>query len=226
MSKTQIIKDQETLRKLEQQKKELAGFLEQTPEEPFDPLKDAEEFHEAFQEDMTRKSVEKMKEFSSQAVLQPPRPEIQEQAKQQESENDQQVGLEIPEDPEKKLEWTVDFLKSLNLKWTPPSVAQLKQWKYDHGRLFLFTVSEDIVVLFRYLKRQEYSQMMAKETLDNMTPMQREDHLCRKCILWPQFSYEEVYGLPGGFYTTLTQQIEYRSGFLPPALAEQLTVSL
>jgi hypothetical protein len=128
-----------------------------------------------------------------------------------------------PEDPIEKIKWVATRLKEVDVN--APDAKQLGDWKNMHGNIFLFQISDDIYV-YRYLKRQEWSQMMANPALQKMTQIQISDIIVEKCLLYPRLTPERKAFMPAGAPDTIAEQIKMQSQFLDPVQVANITIKL
>jgi hypothetical protein len=159
-----------------------------------------------------------------EGVSQQTTPEKPAVASQNELENNvdpEEEGPEVPENPEERLNWVAGELAKM--KPGAPNAQVLREWKRIHGNVFILPIDE-YVFIYRYLKRQEWTQLQVNEEFTNLRQDQQEDYIVRKCLLWPQFSNSA--GLPAGAVTMLAEQIRIQSMFLDPVQVANLTVKL
>lgn len=130
----------------------------------------------------------------------------------------------IPDDPDERLRWTAKMLKKINPK-CPITYEILKQWKQMHGSVFVLNI-QDKVYLYRYIKRQEWAQLQASESFANMTPIQQEDSIVERCMLWPEMSPIVKASMPAGAPSMLAEQIRIQSMFLDPVQVANITLKL
>jgi hypothetical protein len=132
-------------------------------------------------------------------------------------------ATQIPEDPDKKLEWVANQLAGI--KPGSPNAAVLKEWKRLHGNVFILQI-DDVIFIYRYLKRQEWAQLQANEAFYKMRPDQQEDHITDRCLLWPRLDPVAKGTLPAGAATMLAEQIKMQSMFLDPVQVANITIKL
>jgi len=144
------------------------------------------------------------------------------QAPQEEAKVDQNV---LSDDPQIRMQQVHDKLATISS--APPSVKDLINWKRIHGDLFVLPLEElGQAYIYRYLKRQEWTQLMAQGTFEKLTAEQIDDLLFDKCVLWPSLGPMEKAGLPAGLIPTMVTQIRVHSLWLDPGQLVNLTVRL
>lgn len=142
----------------------------------------------------------------------------------------QPVGIErlmIEEDIDKKIEALHQMLSEISDN--PPSIKDLAMWKNVHGDLFVLQLDVDQLYLYRYIKHQEWKQLLAdgnKNNINSLTEAQVEEKLFDMCVLWPKLDYISIAGVPAGLIKTVVEQIRIRSCFLDPAQVVQFTTKI
>jgi hypothetical protein len=101
-----------------------------------------------------------------------PEPELEEQEEAPEEDS-------MPENPVEKMKWVSEKLREVNPN--APSSSELMNWKQMHGNVFVLQLAEDVYI-YRYIKRQEWSQMMANPAVQKMRTEQIEDMIVEKCL--------------------------------------------
>jgi hypothetical protein len=146
-----------------------------------------------------------------------------------EQEEDQEEEKEtLPLDPIEALKFMVG---KLVLSYPDiPEFETLFKWKQMHKNLFFLPLG-DKMIIYRYMKRQEWIQMQIKMSQENsdlqkLTKVQLEEYIFDKCVLWPQFSLIEKANLEAGFISTVHDQIQLHSMFLDPNALAQITIKL
>lgn len=136
------------------------------------------------------------------------------------------VGIfrELPEDPMKKLEQVCNILSEVSN--SPPGIKQLLGWKQLHGDLFLLQMDENQIYLYRYIKYQEWRQMLADEQNGKLRSDQFDDVILERCLLWPALNIEARGSMPAGLTPTIVEQIRRRSMFLDPNHVAQFTLKI
>ena len=109
---------------------------------------------------------------------------------------------------EEKREYTdVDMLiELLSDKEEAPTVYDIEGWKDEYG-----------IYLWRILRRQEYKSLLKSGTLNEQA--RAEEAIVRRCLLYPKPNEKFMYNSPAGVISTLKEQIMYKSGFVPDAVA-------
>lgn len=144
---------------------------------------------------------------------------------------DQQTGEEEEEmslssDPIKRSEQFAKILATVapNAQ-NIPNAETLRYWKQVHGGIFVTQV-EDLVFVYRFIKRQEDIQMRANPQLSAMTQAQIDEMLFDRCVLWPKFTQVEKAMLPCGAIGMVNDQIKLRSLYLDPQYVASITLKL
>nr|DAI15743.1 MAG TPA: hypothetical protein [Caudoviricetes sp.] len=121
---------------------------------------------------------------------------------------------------EEKREYTdVDMLiELLSDKEDAPTVYDIEGWKDEYGIIQVSTIlNEDDIYLWRILRRQEYKSLLKSGTLNEQA--RAEEAIVRRCLLCPKPNEKFMYNSPAGVISTLKEQIMYKSGFVPDAVA-------
>jgi hypothetical protein len=153
-----------------------------------------------------------------------PRPPVQPEPQLEEEEEAFEEEEEVmPTNPIEKMKWVAEKLKEVNPN--APGASELMSWKQMHGNVFVLQLGEDIYI-YRYIKRQEWSQMMANPAVQKMRPEQVEDMIVEKCLMFPKLTPERKAFLPAGAVGMLAEQIRLQSQFLDPMQVANITVKL
>lgn len=150
-----------------------------------------------------------------------PREEVENLSAKPEQEEEEEATL--PEDPVERLK----FVAKLMAAQYPdaPTANHLATWKQQHGEVFVTPIDERSFV-YRYLKRQEWAQMLADEGFQSMNNFQEEEYIFEKCVLWPKHSPQQKAIQPAGDVSTIAKTIRLSSGFLNPEALLQFTIKL
>lgn len=140
--------------------------------------------------------------------------------KEQVSEKEEKLS----DDPQVRLQQVQKKLSEISD--SPPALQELMGWKQIHGDLFLLQLDEAKVFLYRYIKNQEWIQMLTEGNMDKMRSDQLDDSIFTRCVLWPQVAPEIRAGLPAGLISTVVEQIRIHSCFLDPAYVTQFTLKI
>ena len=152
-----------------------------------------------------------------------PMPSSEEEESASENQEISEEQSDIPADPEEKLQWVANELAKINKN--APGVEVLRKWKAMHGNIFILNI-DDYIFIYRYLKRQEWSQLQANEAFISQRPDQQEDYVAERCTLWPQFDVTTKGALPAGAAAMLAEQIRIQSMFLDPVQVANITIKL
>jgi hypothetical protein len=94
----------------------------------------------------------------------------------------------------------------------PPDLDMLKKWKSLHGNIYMSHVNDiEEIFIWRVLYRPEWREMLNKIDINN--PMQREDYVVKKCLLYPDMD-TIFYRRGAGFTKSLYTSIMFQSGFV------------
>jgi len=126
-----------------------------------------------------------------------------------------------PEESMKKIQELCAQISS-----TPPTLVDLQGWKRIHGDLFVVQPDENQIYIYRYIKRQEWKQILAENPPDRMSNDAFDEEIFKRCLLWPRFTVEQLAFLPAGIIPTLSQQIQAASGWLNPQALAQITIKI
>lgn len=138
-------------------------------------------------------------------------------SKQKEEEN------QLSEDPAKRAEQVAQALAE---KYpNAPTADMLKEWRRLHGGIYL-TQIEDRVFIYRYLKRQEYTQINANPKVAELSEDDVDEDIFKRCLLWPRYSQLQTLGMPAGAIPMIVQQVRLRSLFLDPGYVAQITIKI
>lgn len=138
-------------------------------------------------------------------------------------EDEDEIQDTIPTDPIERMKWAAEKLHEIDPK--APSANELFQWKQMHGNTFVLQLEDDVYI-YRYIKRQEWAQMMANPAIAKMREEQVEDMIVEKCLLYPRLTPERKAFLPAGIVGLLASQIRIKSQFLDPMQVANITVKL
>lgn len=105
-----------------------------------------------------------------------------------------------------------------------PNVASLKNWKEMHGSIYVTDLGDEVFI-YRYLKHQEYKQLLTTDWV-KAEPMLKQYKIVKRCLLWPILSPEKEAGLPGGAIEMLFDQINHQSMFLDPNFVANNTMKI
>ena len=140
-----------------------------------------------------------------------------------EEQDKEEEDFELPKDPVLRLQKVAKLLAAQYQD--APNVNALAAWKQVHGEIFV-TPIDDRTFVHRYLKRQEWSQMLVNEDFQKMNDLQTEEYIFDKCILWPGYTSQQKAALPAGIISTMSQAIRLSSGFLNAEALIQFTIKL
>ena len=142
---------------------------------------------------------------------------------QEEVEEEEYNISNLPKDPVKALEIVAEWLNE-NYDGAP-SFEQLMKWKQMHKNIF-FMPAGDKVIVYRYLKRQEWMQIQTDERLQNMSQVESDEFIFDKCVLWPNYSLIDKAGNEAGLIPITVEQIQLHSLFLDAGTLARVTIKL
>jgi len=187
---------------------------------PFDPLDEMKQLEEG---GIVHPSVAEaaIQEFQGQASPQNTAPPADPNL----PEENEEEGFAWSQDPEKKLQQVVERIAEFVPN--PPMIEQLKQWKTHHGDIFLLHIPDSArIFIYRYVKRQEWKQMQAKQGWADSPEEVKQEAIFTKCLLWPALDPIALAGLPAGAVEMIVDQIMMQSLFLNPAQVAQITMKI
>jgi hypothetical protein len=142
---------------------------------------------------------------------------------QNEQPADKPSTLELSDDPVERAGQMAQAMKEVDPN-APPAEMLLK-WKQKHGEIFVLPY-DDKTYVYRGLKRQEWAQMNMDESFQNMNPLQTEEHIVQKCLLYPKINPMGMGASLAGLFTSLSEQIRIHSMFLNPEALAMRTIKL
>lgn len=132
---------------------------------------------------------------------------------------------EVPLTPEETMQMLAEELAA-RFDTGAPSVNIIKQWKSLHGNIFVLDLGGEDFFLYRYLKRQEYNQILANPQWNSMRKDQQDDIISDKCLLWPRVAPEQAGMIPAGRNEMIAEQVRLQSMFLNPAQIANVTIKI
>lgn len=92
------------------------------------------------------------------------------------------------------------------------SAAKIAEWKDEYNHIYK-TVVGDLEVIWHKLSRKEYVSTMTDVTSSGESKIfDRQDAICKKCILFPS-NIEELIAENGGLAGSIADEILLKSGF-------------
>ena len=102
-----------------------------------------------------------------------------------------------------------------------PDYDQIYEWKNNYGVIYASTIHmADDLFIFRPLKRLDYKKIVASGAAKSEDKY--EEALVKRCLLYPTPDAKFLADANAGTVSTLRVQIEFKSGFIPEALAIEL----
>jgi hypothetical protein len=145
------------------------------------------------------------------------------QAPSQEEEEKEEESKELSKDPATACKQLSEAISEIHPN--PPSPEQLFQWKQVHGNIYYVEV-EQLIFVFRYMKRQEWAQIQADPSFQNMTETQVQNALFDRFVLWSSVDPIQRGAMPANAIGMVVEQIRIRSLFLSPEYVSQLVIKI
>lgn len=102
-----------------------------------------------------------------------------------------------------------------------PGYEEIADWKNVYGVIYASTIHmADDLFIFRSLKRLDYKKIVASGAAKSEDKY--EEALVKRCLLYPTPDSKFLADANAGTIQTLRVQIEFKSGFIPEALAIEL----
>ena len=102
-----------------------------------------------------------------------------------------------------------------------PGYEEIADWKNAYGIIYASTIHmADDLFIFRPLKRLDYKKIVASGAAKSEDKY--EEALVKRCLLYPTPDAKFLADANAGTIQTLRVQIEFKSGFIPEALAIEL----
>lgn len=102
-----------------------------------------------------------------------------------------------------------------------PGYEEIADWKNAYGVIYASTIHmADDLFIFRPLKRLDYKKIVASGAAKSEDKY--EEALVKRCLLYPTPDAKFLANANAGTIQTLRVQIEFKSGFIPEALAIEL----
>lgn len=103
-----------------------------------------------------------------------------------------------------------------------PTAGQIKEWKKQHGEVYVTSISFDKHVVWRVLTRLEYknlvkkmeSLMQAGQLTNAEANMWNEEAISEMCILFPSYDKKALTGDMAGLPSLISQEVLEASGFV------------
>ncbi len=106
-----------------------------------------------------------------------------------------------------------------------PTVEQIEAWKAKYDQVFTTGFSATELFIFRSMQRQEYVELQtAMQSQKFETVYQYEEAYVRTCMLWASDSQWAT--RKAGTISTLFEQIQQQSNFVPASMASMLVIEL
>jgi hypothetical protein len=156
-----------------------------------------------------------------------PKAEPQEEKKEEKKEAKEEAKEEKKEEKEPA---TPDVKGAYEKMSNKPSQEQVEKWKVEYGNVFVSGFSDDEIVVWRPLMRNEYRNLKTVMAQAQPPPTQedQEEAVADVCVLWPTPDgpeYERTFR-KAGVFSTLHEQIIMASGFVHPGYAAALVAEL
>lgn len=139
---------------------------------------------------------------------------------------EQEEKVEVPEqnvEVQKPItdEGIQDIADRLSGTEDAPGYEEIADWKNAYGVIYASTIHmADDLFIFRPLKRLDYKKIVASGAAKSEDKY--EEALVKRCLLYPTPDAKFLADTNAGTIQTLRVQIEFKSGFIPEALAIEL----
>ena len=139
---------------------------------------------------------------------------------------EQEEKVEVPEqnvEVQKPItdEGIQDIADRLSGTEDAPGYEEIADWKNAYGVIYASTIHmADDLFIFRPLKRLDYKKIVASGAAKSEDKY--EEALVKRCLLYPTPDAKFLADANAGTIQTLRVQIEFKSGFIPEALAIEL----
>ena len=101
-----------------------------------------------------------------------------------------------------------------------PSMTEFMSWQKQYPDMYVVDdLPDGNIYIYRTITRYEYKVLQA---LPNTDPLQREELIIDKCLLFPYISYEDMAGTMAGVISVLAQHILTSSGFVKNSIPRKL----
>lgn len=104
-----------------------------------------------------------------------------------------------------------------------PTMATVEQWKDQHGdgNIYVTAVTPSVNVVWRTLTRFEYRRLVKNmeqavatgQVSQAEANLNNEEQVCELCMLFPQFTRQQMAGELAGLPSLISQEIMQASGF-------------
>ena len=141
-------------------------------------------------------------------------------------DSSQEEKVEVLPEPEEQVQPLTDagiedIAKRLSGTDGAPDYDDIADWKNAYGILYVSTIQmADDLFIFRPLKRLDYKKIVASGAAKSEDKY--EEALVKRCLLYPTPDAKFLADANAGTISTLRVQIEFKSGFIPEALAIEL----
>jgi len=101
-----------------------------------------------------------------------------------------------------------------------PLMTEFMAWQKDFPDMYIVDdLPDGNVYIYRTITRYEYKQLQA---LPNTDPLQREELIIDRCMLYPVITYEDMSSAMAGVISILAQHILTSSGFVKNSVPRKL----
>jgi hypothetical protein len=101
-----------------------------------------------------------------------------------------------------------------------PSMTEFMAWQKEYPDMFVVDdLPDGNIYIYRTITRYEYKVL---QSLPNTDPLQREELIIDKCLLYPIITYEDMSNAMAGIISTLAQHILGSSGFVKNPVPRKL----
>jgi len=101
-----------------------------------------------------------------------------------------------------------------------PSMTEFMSWQKQYPDMYVVDdLPDGGIYIYRTITRYEYKVLQA---LPNTDPLQREELIIDKCLLYPYITYEDMANAMAGVISVLAQHILTSSGFVKNSIPRKL----
>jgi hypothetical protein len=101
-----------------------------------------------------------------------------------------------------------------------PTMTEFMAWQKQFPDMYIVDdLPDGNIYIYRTLTRYEYKVL---QSLPNTDPLQREELIIDKCLLYPIITYEDMSNAMAGIISTLAQHVLTSSGFVKDSIPRKL----
>ena len=147
-------------------------------------------------------------------------PEPVEESEPVEVEDEESAPILDPESPTRVDDTDFGDLDETEELWEGgPTIADLREWREEFGKVYITAIDIDEGVVWRTIKRSEYREHVRyiESLQEELSPvdlgMLNEEAMAQRVILYPQYD-PEFDDAPAGVPSLISQQVMEASGFV------------